>query len=57
MTFEESMKRLEEMSEKIRDEETALDDAIRYYEEGIRCYKACSEIIDSAKQKIEIYNR
>lgn len=57
MTFEESMKRLEEMSERIRDEETALDDAIRYYEEGIRCYKACSEIIDSAKQKIEIYNR
>lgn len=57
MTFEESMKRLEEMSEKIRDEETALDDAIRYYEEGIRCYKTCSEIIDSAKQKIEIYNR
>lgn len=57
MTFEEAMNRLEEMSEKIRDEETALDDAIRYYEEGIRCYKACSGILDSAKQKIEVYTK
>ena len=44
MTFEEAMKKLEEMSEKIRQEDTSLDEAVRYYEEGIACYKECNEI-------------
>ncbi len=57
MTFEESMKKLEAMSEKIRDEKTSLDEAIKCYEEGIKCYKACEEILNSAKQKIEIYTQ
>ncbi len=57
MSFEDSMKRLEELSDLIRDEETSLDDAIRYYEEGMSCYKACSDIIDEAKQKIEVFDR
>ncbi len=56
MTFEESMKKLEQMSEKIRDERTSLDEAVKCYEEGIKCYKACEEILSSAKQKIEIYS-
>jgi exodeoxyribonuclease VII small subunit len=56
MTFEESMKKLEQMSEKIRDERTSLDEAVKCYEEGIKCYKACEEILNSAKQKIEIYS-
>lgn len=55
MTFEESIKKLEEMSEKIRDDETTLDDAVQYYEEGIKCYKVCEELLNNAKQKIEIY--
>ncbi len=57
MTFEESMKKLEKMSEKIRDEETSLDEAIKCYEEGIKCYKACEKILNNAKQKIEIYTQ
>lgn len=56
MSFESSMKKLEEMSEKIRSEETTLDEAIRCYEEGIRCYNECSEILKNAKQKIETFS-
>ncbi len=48
--------KLEQMSEKIRDERTSLDEAVKCYEEGIKCYKACEEILSSAKQKIEIYS-
>ena len=49
MSFETSMKRLEELSEKIRDEETSLDEAIK-------CYEECSEILNNAKQKIETFS-
>lgn len=57
MSFEESIKKLEEMSDKIRDDKTTLDEAVQYYEEGIKCYKACEEILNNAKQKIEIYSK
>ena len=56
MSFESSMKKLEELSEKIRDEETSLDEAIKCYEEGIRCYTECNEILNSARQKIETFS-
>ena len=56
MSFESSMKKLEELSEKIRDEETSLDEAIKCYEEGMQCYKECSEILNNAKQKIETFS-
>ena len=57
MSFETSMKKLEELSEKIRDENTSLDEAIRCYEEGIKCYSECSSILNSARQKIETFSK
>ena len=57
MSFEESLKKLEEMTEKIRREDTSLEDAIKCYEEGILCYKQCNEILSNAKQSIEIIKR
>lgn len=56
MTFEESIKQLEIMSEKIRNEQTTLEEAIACYEEGIKCYKICNTILNDAKQKIQVYN-
>lgn len=56
MTFEESIKQLEIMSEKIRDENTSLEEAIACYEEGIKCYKICNNILNDAKQKIMVYS-
>ena len=57
MSFETSMKKLKELSEKIRDEDTSLDEAIKCYEDGIRCYTECIEILDNAKQKIETFSK
>ena len=57
MTFEESMKKLEEMAEKIKSEETTLEEAIAYYEEGTKCYRQCSNILENAEQKIQIYGQ
>lgn len=55
MTFEESAKKLAEMSEKIKDEDITLEEAIKCYEEGIESYWECSRILNEAKQKIEVY--
>lgn len=57
MTFEESMKRLEEMAEKIKDENTTLEEAIACYEEGLRCYGKCNSILKNAEQKIQFYDQ
>ncbi len=57
MSFESSMKKLEEMAELIRDEETSLDEAIKCYEEGIKCYNECNDILKNAKQKIEVFSK
>ena len=56
LTFEESIKKLEEMAEKIRREDITLEEAISCYEEGIRCYRQCGDILEEAKQKIEFYD-
>lgn len=57
MTFEESMKKLEDMSQKIKNEDTTLEEAIKYYEEGIECYEACNKILNEAQSKIQIYRQ
>ncbi len=51
------MKKLEEMSEKIREEDTTLEEAIKCYEEGIKCYNICNDILKEAQQKIEIIRK
>ena len=50
--FEESLKKLEKISS-LKAEDITLEDAIKQYEEGIRYYKECSEILQDAQQRIE----
>ena len=51
--FEESLKKLEEISSKLKAEDITLEDAIKQYEEGICYYKECSEMLQDAQQRIE----
>ena len=37
----------------LKSDNISLEDAIKNYEEGIKYYKECSEILESANQKIE----
>lgn len=52
-SFEASLKKLEEASEKIRSEGSSLEDAIKSYKEGLKAYGECREILDNAVQEIE----
>ncbi len=57
MTFEEALEKLEKSSENLKRENITLEEALKNFEEGIAYYKQCSEILNSAKQKIETYSK
>ena len=54
--FEATLAKLEQSSENKKKEKITLEDALKNFEEGIDYYKQCSEILRSAKQKIETYS-
>ena len=57
MTFEEALEKLELSAEKLRSDNVSLDDALKSFEQGIEYYNYCNQILDEAKQKIEVYNK
>ncbi|MGE5485189.1 MAG: exodeoxyribonuclease VII small subunit [Ignavibacteriales bacterium] len=53
MTFEEGMKRLDEIVRRMEDTELGLDESLRLFEEGVRLSRICSKRLDEAEHKIE----
>ena len=54
-TFTESMKKLRDAAAEIGKQATTLEDSLRLFEEGMKEAEYCREILDSAEQKIQIY--
>ncbi|MBR5315923.1 MAG: exodeoxyribonuclease VII small subunit [Firmicutes bacterium] len=53
--FEEALAKLQEMSEQIKSQDTNLEEAITCYSKGMEYYQICHEILENAKQKIEVF--
>ena len=51
--FEEALRELESIVEKLSNQEITLEESVKYYEEGTRLSKICSETLESASLKIE----
>ncbi len=51
-SFEQSLKRLEEIVENIEEENITLEDAVKLYKEGIELSLYCKDSLDNAQQKI-----
>ena len=51
--FENALKRLEEISDLLENEDTPLEDSINLFEEGIELKEFCEEKLKSAKLKID----
>ena len=51
--FESALKRLEEISDLLENEDTPLEDSINLFEEGIELKEFCEEKLKSAKLKID----
>lgn len=54
LSFEEAMKRLEEIANKLENGQVSLDESLALYEEGIALVRCCNEKLDRAEQKIRI---
>ena len=51
--FESALKRLEQISDLLENEETSLEESIKLFEEGIELKEYCEEKLKSAKIKID----
>lgn len=53
LSFEEALKQLEAVVEKLNDQDISLEESVALYEEGQKLSKICSETLESAALKIE----
>ncbi len=54
VSFEEKIKRLEEIVEKIESSDIELTDSIKLFEEGAKLSKDCQGALDDAEKKVKI---
>lgn len=52
LSFEDSMKRLEEIVSRLDSGEAPLEEALALFEEGSGLIKTCSAALDKAEQKV-----
>lgn len=57
LTYEQAVKRLEEIVAKLEKNDAPLDESIRLFEEGTGLAGFCSEKLTQAKQKITELNK
>lgn len=53
-TFEQSMKKLEQIVEELESGDLPLEDAMKKFEEGIKLSTLCSEKLDETEKKITL---
>ena len=52
LSFEEALKKLEETVALLESGKAPLDESMKYYEEGVRLVRFCSDKLNGARQKI-----
>ena len=53
-TFEESLKRLEEIVTQLEGDKLALEQSLQAFEEGVKLVRFCAGRLDEAERRIEI---
>ncbi|MFP4529051.1 MAG: exodeoxyribonuclease VII small subunit [Candidatus Kapaibacterium sp.] len=51
-TFEEKIRRLEEIAEKLDEGEAPLEELMKIYEEGMALARDCRQFLEKAEQKV-----
>lgn len=52
--FEESIKELEQIVEKLESGDTTLNEALEYFEKGIKLSRACQKMLETAEKKVSV---
>ena len=53
-TFEQSMKKLEQIVQKLESGDLPLEEAMQKFEEGIKLSRLCSEKLDETEKKVTL---
>lgn len=53
-SFEDAMKELETVVNMLEGGETTLEEALSYFEQGIKLSKACREMLEKAEKKVSV---
>lgn len=56
-SFEDALKRLEEIVQRMEGGDLKLEDSLGLFEEGVRLTRVCSQRLDEAEKKIEFLTR
>lgn len=56
-SFEQSMSRLQEISELLESDDVSLEDSIKIYEEGIKLSEECFKALQDAELKVVELNK
>lgn len=54
-SFEDSMKRLEEIVDRLENPELSLEEGMSLYKEGALCSRFCREKLEKARHELEIW--
>ena len=54
LSYEESMKELEQVVKELEGNELTLDESIEKFEKGMKLSKHCSKLLDGAEKKIAL---
>ena len=54
MSFEEAMKRLDEITEELSREGVSLDRSLALYEEGVKLARVCNEKLEDTERRIKM---
>lgn len=58
LTYEQAIKKLEEITEKLENGSVSLDESIKLFEEGTKLADFCNQKLNTAEQKFtELKNR
>ncbi len=57
LTFEESLKRLEEIVHALESGDTPLEQSISLFEEGVKLSGHCNKLLESAEQKVTVLTK
>ena len=54
MEFEKKIKKLEDILDKMEEEELSLDESVKFFEEGVKLTKECHAQLSKAEQKVKV---
>ena len=54
LSFEQALKRLEEIVEALETDDLDLEKSVQFYEEGVSMYRHCTQQLQRAEKRIDI---